>query len=116
MKAWLWKLSMRYIVWAYTHLLPMRTHEYAKAEGNPRGYGFNVCPEEDRWTLHTLAAAPPDHPTADYTFWVRDVTGRKEVTSVHMFVATEVESGVSAAPAMSAEAALDNYWKGDFHA
>lgn len=111
----LWALSMRYIVWAFTHLLPARTAAH-NPEASDRQYGFRICPERDRWTLHTLAAAPPDHPYPDLTFWVRAVDRGRAVLGreCREFRATEVESGVSSIDGDTPVQALANYWNGKF--
>lgn len=116
MKKILWRLSMKWIVYAYTHFLPSRNHTGTPLERF--GEGFAVCPEDDRWTLHTLAAAPPDHPYADYTFWIRPVELRDfqywhpEEVRTDWFKVYEVESG-GYAFGQTPQEAISNYWRHD---
>jgi hypothetical protein len=99
-KKFLWWLSLKSFVWAYRHFLPHKE------------YGFIVCPDEDRWKLHTLACD-----ISDFTFWVRHIEERdfgywhpKEM-EMGWYKATEVESGcygIGPTP----QTALENYWTG----
>jgi hypothetical protein len=86
-----------------TALLLLESAARWRAEQNPEGPPTGPVADDDprRWELHVNACS-----ISDMTFWVRKGDDG--------YTATEVETGVTAAPAPTEREALENYWERRF--